>query len=87
MADEIDDSFSDQPLPETSANSAPVVTHAMAALSARAMHGERKYGVQLHTHNGRDALVDAAEEMMDGFMYICQAIMERDGRLPPRWFE
>ena len=41
----------------------------------------------LRTNNGRDALVDAAEEMMDGFMYLCQAIMERDGQLPERWFE
>lgn len=37
-----------------------------------------KYGTHLQPHNGRDALQDAYEELIDGAMYLKQLIMERD---------
>lgn len=39
-----------------------------------------KYGTHLQAHNGRDALQDLYEELIDAALYIKQAIMERDGR-------
>lgn len=42
--------------------------------------GERKYGVPLQPHNGRDALVDAYQEALDLCVYLRQAIYERDGK-------
>lgn len=45
----------------------------------RHAEGERKYGVPLQPHNGRDALVDAYQEALDLCVYLRQAIYERDG--------
>lgn len=36
-----------------------------------------KYGTHLQAHNGRDALQDAYEELIDGALYLKQVIMER----------
>lgn len=38
--------------------------------------GEEKYGTRLHTFNGRDPLVDLAQELVDGLQYAHQARME-----------
>lgn len=40
--------------------------------------GVESYGTPLHTHNGRDALVDAYEELLDAFMYLTQYGSEND---------
>lgn len=45
----------------------------------RAEAGKLKYGTYLETHNGRDALMDMYQEMLDMVMYTKQAIMERNG--------
>lgn len=45
-------------------------------LEARAAEGEKTYGMRLQTHNGRDALQDAHEELLDALAYIWQAHME-----------
>lgn len=45
----------------------------------RAEAGKLKYGTYLETHNGRDALMDMYQEMIDMVMYAKQALMERDG--------
>lgn len=37
-----------------------------------------KYGTHLQAHNGRDALQDLYEELVDAALYIKQLIMERD---------
>lgn len=48
-------------------------------LNARAAMGYTRYGTYLQTHNGRDAAMDCYQELLDGLMYIMQAMME----LPP----
>jgi hypothetical protein len=49
-------------------------------IEARAKVGKAKYGVKLHSHNGRDALMDAYQEAIDLVLYLRQAIEERDGK-------
>ena len=51
----------------------------IADLEARAEMGYARYGTYLRTHNGRDAAMDCYQELLDGLMYIMQAMME----LPP----
>lgn len=46
-------------------------------IEARAQEGEQKYGERLTTHNGRDALVDAYQEVLDTAMYLRQELAER----------
>ena len=48
-----------------------------ADLEARAEVGAKTYGTRLMTHNGRDALQDAHEEVLDALAYLWQARMER----------
>lgn len=51
----------------------------VADLEVRAEMGYGRYGTYLRTHNGRDAAMDCYQELLDGLMYIQQAMME----LPP----
>lgn len=44
----------------------------LADLKARAVMGKKKYGTLLRAHNGRDALMDLAQELLDGMMYLYQ---------------
>jgi len=46
-------------------------------IEARAQEGEQKYGERLTTDNGRDALVDAYQEVLDTAMYLRQELAER----------
>jgi hypothetical protein len=46
----------------------------------RRAQGVEKYGMELKTDNGRDALVDAYQEALDLVMYLRQAIEERKER-------
>ena len=39
--------------------------------------GKAKYGIPLRSHNGRDALVDAYQEVLDMSVYLRQEIEER----------
>lgn len=48
-------------------------------LEARAKEGVETYGTRLMTHNGRDALQDAHEEILDALVYMWQAKMEKAG--------
>ena len=48
----------------------------IGVLNARDMAGKKKYGVRLATFNGRDALSDAVEEMIDASVYLRQAMEE-----------
>jgi hypothetical protein len=50
-------------------------------LRLRAQAGEKKYGTVLKTGNGRDAIVDAFQELQDAVMYLQQRLLERDGEL------
>jgi hypothetical protein len=43
--------------------------------------GISRYGTALQPFNGRDALLDLYEELLDAVMYIKQSLVERDGLL------
>lgn len=49
-----------------------------ADMRARIAKGKAEYGEALTTHNGRDALWDAYEEVLDLALYLRQAIEERN---------
>lgn len=67
----------DQPLPVP--NGLPdVQSMVIADITARRELGISRYGSALQPHNGRDALRDLYEELIDACMYIRQAIAERD---------
>lgn len=42
--------------------------------------GLAKYGTRLQPHNGRNALVDAYQEVLDLAVYLRQKIYEQDGK-------
>ena len=82
---------SEQPSPTTSAQSRAVLPSALItcaqghysaarslcdALAARADVGIARYGTPLQTHNGRDAIRDLREELLDAIMYATQAHLE-----------
>ena len=67
----------DQPLPVPNDNPS-VHSMLMADIEARRELGVRRYGVALQAGNGRDALRDAYEEILDCAVYLRQAIEERD---------
>lgn len=64
-----------QPPPEPGDEA--VVPLAIEYLQAKADAGEKKYGQQLETFNGRAALVDALEDSADTFLYLYQACREK----------
>jgi hypothetical protein len=49
-------------------------------LLARREQGRAKYGTELESHNGRNALADAAQEAVDLLVYLAQELMEREDR-------
>jgi hypothetical protein len=49
-------------------------------MQARDEFGRKKYGTPLQAGNGRDALVDAYQEVLDLCVYLRQAIEERKGK-------
>lgn len=54
------------------------VTAALIAhIERRREQGIRTYGTSLQTFNGRSALVDALEEVLDLAQYLMQEILER----------
>lgn len=66
----------DQPPPV--ANERPAVADLVIAdIEERKRLGIERYGVALQPHNGRDALVDHYQELLDGVKYIRQEIEER----------
>lgn len=47
---------------------------------ARIRLGEKKYGTRLKAHNGRDAMLDLYQEILDGCNYAKQLVIEdKDG--------
>lgn len=65
-----------QPLP--TGDGREVTEELISDIRARTAFGIEKYGTALRTHNGRDALMDAYQELLDAAQYIKQLIMERD---------
>jgi hypothetical protein len=49
----------------------------MRVLAAQTSKGIETYGNTLHTHNGRNPLMDAFAEQVDALLYLAQAIMEQ----------
>lgn len=49
-------------------------------MNKRNEFGISKYKTALQPHNGRDALKDAYEEILDAAVYLKQAIYERDNK-------
>lgn len=64
-----------QPAPKGSGN--PILGMVLADLTNRALEGKEKYGEPLLAHNGRNALWDLYQELLDAAMYIRQAIEEQ----------
>ena len=52
----------------------PIVSLVIEDLEDRRAFGRRKYGDELRTYNGRDALVDAYQEALDLCIYLRQRI-------------
>lgn len=57
---------------------------ALSLVEARAAYGRAKYGTALQTHNGRNPLEDALQELGDLLMYVQQAKMESRDLAPIR---
>lgn len=66
-----------QPAPTPNA-SPPIWEQIVADMIARDEMGRRKYGTPLQAGNGRDALQDLYEELLDAVAYTKQAILERN---------
>ena len=73
---EVRDPATDQPLPIVRAGVPDVQSAVIADLVARRDHGIRKYGTALQPHNGRNALLDAYEEVLDLANYLKQRLLE-----------
>lgn len=67
-----------QPAPVGGNSDDPVFVLVMQDLASRARVGKTKYGTYLYPFNGRNALIDAYQEQLDGAQYIRQAIYEMD---------
>lgn len=71
-----------EPEPNNGNNSESVTEFAIRLLVARREKGIEKYGVELMTNNGRDALADAVGEAADLFLYLLQLYMEKQSHVP-----
>lgn len=56
-----------------------IATIVQKDIESRVVKGEKEYGERLKPHNGRRALQDLYEELLDAAMYIRQEIYERYG--------
>lgn len=69
----------EQPAPTK--NDRPAVWDLVKAdFDARDELGAKRYGTRLQPHNGRDALRDMYEEILDAAVYARQMLYERDGK-------
>jgi hypothetical protein len=57
----------------------PVVHYVIKDLIDRADVGQRKYGMHLQAHNGRDQLLDAYQEALDLCCYLKGELLRRQG--------
>ena len=69
-----------QPMPKPGGvNVTPVARRMFGSiLDAQERKGIETYGTTLQTFNGRDALLDAMQEIVDSFQYVVQAQIEID---------
>jgi hypothetical protein len=75
--------MSDQPLPIRSPRSVDVAPLVIQDIEARIRKGIETYGQPLRTHNGRSALRDLYEEILDAAVYLRQLIEEQEPSTPP----
>lgn len=59
----------------------------IADLEARVEMGKKKYGEPLRAFNGRDAILDAYQETLDGWNYVRQKREENEQREMKRFME
>ena len=70
-----------EPEPMPTVNENPFVWElVMADMRSRDDFGKEKYGTRLQGFNGRDALKDAYQEILDAAVYLRQMLYERDGK-------
>jgi hypothetical protein len=69
---------SPEPPPQTNPNQRTVADYVLADIQERIAVGEAKYGTKLKTNNGRDALIDLYQELLDAVMYTRQLILGRE---------
>jgi hypothetical protein len=74
--------FNDQPKPIPN-NKPAVWALVIADMEKRNAFGVAKYGTPLQPFNGRDALQDAYEEILDLCVYLRQSIYERNAAVVP----
>ena len=67
----------DQPLPIPN-DGTDVQQAVIRDIQARRQLGIERYGQPLKPHNGRDALRDLYEELVDSVCYLKQVLIERD---------
>ena len=72
MSDELN-----KPQPTPQPGRVDVVPLVLDDLRERGELGQAKYGTPLQTHNGRDPLIDAYQEVLDLSVYLRQTIAER----------
>lgn len=68
------------PQPDPKRGRASVTDAVIADLNTRREGGIKKYGNELESGNGRDALVDAYQEATDLALYLRQRVMEEQDR-------
>ena len=68
------------PQPSPTGEGKVVVDCVLEDIRARAEMGREKYGTYLRTHNGRDALWDLYQELIDAVMYLRQKLLEEEYR-------
>lgn len=66
----------DQPLPVRNTFE-DIQSRVITDINERRLLGIQRYGTALQPHNGRDALRDLYEELLDGAMYAKQLMVER----------
>ena len=66
------------PQPQPQAGKVDVAPVVLADIQARVEAGKQKYGTLLQTNNGRLALWDLYQELIDACMYIRQRILEEE---------
>lgn len=71
----------DQQLPVRREGVRDVQSQVISDIVKRREVGVKRYGTPLQPHNGRDALQDLYEELLDGVMYVKQYMLERDDHL------
>lgn len=77
MTDQVKQRPEDQALPVPN-DRTDIQTLVIADIVERREVGIQRYLTALQPHNGRDAMRDLYEELIDGAMYVKQAMVERD---------